>query len=164
MQQVRAAVLYTDPIAPIIHKMKYNGMFALAEPLAHLMVEAWPRWQIPVDLVIPIPLHPKRQKQRGYNQSFLLAHYLCRELQLPLASEALQRVRHTQPQVELSAADRQKNVSDAFRANKKIDLHGKRILLIDDVCTTGATMSAATNALLAAGAYQVSGYCLARAT
>ena len=142
--------------------MKYNGLFALAEPMAGLMSEAWARWQIPVDVVVPVPLHADRERKRGYNQSALLANHLCRWLNLAFTPEALQRVRYTRPQVELSAVDRLANVANAFQANPG-HVAGGDVLLVDDVCTTGATMIAATEALLAAGAKTVSGYSVARA-
>jgi ComF family protein len=143
--------------------MKYNGLFALTEPLADLMVEAWPRWQMPVDLFVPIPLYPERERKRGYNQSALLARHLCQRLQLPDDPKAVQRIRYTQPQVGLSADERLANVAYAFAADRR-KVEGKSILLVDDVCTTGATLSAAAHALLTAGAKTVSAYCLARAT
>ena len=163
LQQIRAAVLFDGPIPRIIHQMKYNGLFALAEPLAELMIEAWARWQIPVDVVVPVPLHAERERKRGYNQSALLTNHLCRRLNLAFTPAALQRVRYTRPQVELSAAERLANVADAFKANP-VAVAGADVLLIDDVCTTGATMIAATEALLAARAKTVSGYTVARAT
>ena len=146
----------------MIHQMKYNGLFGLAEPLANLMVSAWSRWQVPVDLVIGVPLHPNRQKKRGYNQSDLLVRHFCERLNLIDGSRALSRIRNTPPQVGLDAADRQKNVADAFQANRG-HIAGKDILLVDDVCTTGSTLTAAAQALRAAGAGRISGYCLARA-
>jgi len=161
LQQVRAAVLFSDPIPKVIHHMKYNGLFALAQPLANLMVEAWTKWQIPVDLVVPIPLHPDRQRERGYNQSDLLTRHLSEQLNLAYDLKALRRTRHTSPQVGLSAVDRLTNVQNAFWADARVA--GKHVLLIDDVCTTGATMAAAAEALLAVGAKTVSGYCVARA-
>jgi len=163
LQQIRAAVLFTGPIPRIIHQMKYNGLFALAEPMAELMIEAWTRWEIPVDVVVPVPLHADRERKRGYNQSALLANYLCRRLDLTFTGEGLQRIRHTRPQVELSAVDRLANVANAFVASPD-HVAGGDVLLVDDVCTTGATMIAATEALLAAGAKTVSGYAVARAT
>lgn len=143
--------------------MKYNGLFALAEPVAGLMIEAWTRWQIPVDVVVPVPLHADRERKRGYNQSALLARHLCHRLNLALTQEALQRVRYTRPQVELSAVERLANVANAFQADPG-QVAGRNVLLIDDVCTSGATMIAATEALLGAGAKTVSGYAVARAT
>lgn len=163
LQQIRTAVLFLDPIPPIIHQFKYNGAFGLAEPLAGLMLQAWPRWQIPVDLVLPIPLHADRLKTRGYNQSALLARYFCQDLNLETAENVLQRTRYTQPQVHLSATERQENVAGAFFAESS-RVAGKEVLLVDDVCTTGSTLSAAAQALLTAGAKSVSAYCLARAS
>jgi ComF family protein len=162
VQKIRTAVLFVDPIPKIIHNLKYNGQFGLAKPLAQLMLEAWPQWNLTADLVIPIPLHTQRYKERGYNQSALLAKYLCQKLQIPWDAHALTRAKYTTPQVGLSAKDRSLNVKGAFIAkNEKVK--GKSILLIDDVCTTGATLSAAAKTLLSANAKMVSSYCLARA-
>lgn len=116
---------------------------------------------MPVDLVLPIPLHAERQRERGYNQSALLTRDFCRLATLPYAEDGLQRTRFTTPQVGLTAVERLKNVQDAFAT--KVEVAGKHILLIDDVCTTGATMAAAATTLYAAGAKTVSGYCVARA-
>jgi ComF family protein len=162
LRQIRAATIFTDPITTIIHKMKYEGFFGLADLLADLMVEAWPRWQVVVDGIVPVPLHPDREKKRGYNQSALLAKRLGKQLGLVYAPGFLRRIRYTQPQVGLNAADRLTNVKDAF-AVATGEVAGKHILLVDDVCTTGATMAAAAQALLAGGACSVSGYCVARA-
>ena len=162
LQQVRGATLFAEPIPDVIHQMKYNSYFALAEPLAGLMVEAWPRWQMPVNLVIGVPLHPDREKKRGYNQSDLLVHYFCKRLNLAEKPGALRRVRNTPPQVGLNAIERQRNVVNAFQADDT-SVAGKDVLLVDDVCTTGNTLKAAAQALLAAGAKSVFGYCLARA-
>lgn len=162
LKQIRATFLFAPPIPQIIHQLKYRGAFALARPLATLMVEGWSRWQPPVDVVLPIPLHPKREKERGYNQEALLVHHFCRQLNLPNNPEALKRVKYTKLQVNLSAASRSSNMTAAFWANQE-KVTAKKILLVDDVCTTGATLAAAARALLAAGAESVSAYCLARA-
>lgn len=162
VDRVRAAVVFSEPIPTVIHQLKYNGYFSLAEPLADLMLEAWPLWQMSVDLVIGVPLHRQRQKKRGYNQSDLLAHHFSKKLCLSEDKQALLRVRNTPPQVGLNAGDRQLNVNNAFLADVT-RVSGKHVLLIDDVCTTGSTLKAAAEALVTAGAAQVSGYCLARA-
>lgn len=162
LQQIRAATHFTDPIPAIIHKMKYEGMFALATPLAQLMVDAWPRWQTAVDLVVPIPLHATRHKKRGYNQAALLAKQFCNQLGFTYHPDVLQRTKLTQPQVGLHATERLSNMAHAFKATEPT-VANRHILLIDDVCTTGATLAAATDALQAAGAASVSGYCIARA-
>lgn len=159
---VRAAVIFSEPIPTIIHKLKYNGYFGLAKPLSDLMVDAWGKWQMPVDLVVGVPLHSQREKKRGYNQSDLLAHHFCEQVGLAEDKKALQRIRNTSPQVELGAQERVINVANAFVADET-RVREKHILLIDDVCTTGSTLKAAAEALMAAGARRVSGYCLARA-
>ncbi len=162
LDQIRAAVLFAGSVPNIIHQLKYNGMFALAEPLAEIMASSWHRWRQPVDIVVPIPLHPKRERARGYNQSELLSRHLCRMLDLPEEQQALKRIRNTHPQIELSAEDRAANVTGAFVADRR-RVEGRKILLIDDVCTTGSTLSEAAKSLLEAGAASVSGYCMARA-
>lgn len=162
LDPVRASVIFTGPIPTIIHQLKYNGYFGLAKPLADLMADAWQKWQMPVDLVVGVPLHSHREKMRGYNQSDLLAHHFCKQVNLVEDRKALQRVRNTSPQVGLSANERLVNVADAFVADP-LKVAGKHILLIDDVCTTGSTLKAAAEALMTVGAKRVSGYCLARA-
>ncbi len=158
--QMRAALRYQEPTSSLIHRFKYEGCFALATPLAGSLIAAWPAWEQPPDLIIPIPLHPRRKRRRGYNQSELLAAPLARALGLPLNPRGLQRVRHTAPQVGLGPEERHDNVHGAFVAANEV--YQQRVLLIDDVLTTGATMRAAAEALLAAGAASVSAYCLAR--
>ena len=123
------------------------------------MVEAWPRWQHPVDLVLAIPLHHRRQSERGYNQSELLVAELRRQLGWPSDGEALSRTRQTRPQMGLTATERRANVHDAFVADPAL-VGGKRVLLVDDVCTTGSTLTAAAIALREAGARSVTAYCL----
>ncbi len=161
--QIRAAFQFADNIPYIIHQFKYENRFALAEPLAVMMAEVWPQWQTAVDLILPIPMHKTRQRLRGYNQSALLARKFSKQVDRPYSEHALQRVRHTRPQVGLNGRARLANLSGAFEVNGR-SVHNKNILLIDDVCTTGATLVIATNTLLAAGANSVSGYCLARTT
>ena len=141
--------------------MKYGGLFALAKPLAQIMAGAWPEWEHKPDAILPIPLHRRRQRRRGFNQSALLAVHLGRQLDIPVNQQAMKRVRHTNPQTGLSPKDRLENVRGAFLADSRL-VDNKQILLIDDVYTTGATMSAAAGALLASGAAGVSAFCLAR--
>lgn len=161
LRQARAPLLYVEPTDRLIHRLKYDGTFALARPLAALMAAHWPQWEQPPDLVLPIPLHPRRRRQRGYNQSTLLGRHLAASIGLPFDDRALRRHRHTQPQIALGPEERRSNVAGAFVAVPERTA-GRHIVLIDDVYTTGATMAAATEALLAAGAWSVSAYCLAR--
>jgi competence protein ComFC len=163
LKYVWAAAVFQSPISDMIHKLKYNGQFALAAPLGEFMATAWDKSRINMaELVLPIPLHPQRKKERGYNQSELLARHFCEATNLAYNFQALHRIKYTTPQVGLNANSRMSNVKDAFWA-KSEDIAGKRLLLVDDVFTTGSTLTQASNALFAAGASSVSGYCLAYA-
>lgn len=161
LTQMRAPLRYLEPTSDIIHRFKYEGYFALAEPLANLMIEGWPRWRHAPDLIQPIPLHPSRRRRRGYNQSELLARPVGHALGIPVDAVSLRRTRATVPQVGLGPNERRHNVRGAFQVEAAA-VHGRHILLIDDVLTTGATMSAAAETLLTAGALSVAAYCLAR--
>jgi ComF family protein len=149
-------------VARVLKRMKYDGYFGLAGELASLMVSAWPRWEQAIDLVIPIPLHPDRLRERGYNQSELLVREIEQELGWEVDSEALVRRRKTRPQIYLNHEERRLNVLGAFEGNRE-RVRNRRVLLVDDVCTTGATLEAAARALLDAGALSVSAYCLTTA-
>ena len=158
---IRAALRFRATLPETIHQFKYYKKFGLASHLADLMVRAWPQWAMPVDWVLPIPLHAERRRERGYNQSALLAHHLAAQLGLPMSEKVLRRVRPTQVQARLTAEERLHNVQGAFSAEPNVA--GRRVLLIDDVCTTGSTLEAAAQTLLGAGALSVAAYCLARA-
>jgi ComF family protein len=157
--QIRAATLHVDPVRRTLHLMKYKGYFALADPLAKLMIQSWPRWQTQIDIAVPIPLHAERKRQRGYNQAELLVKAIQHSLNWDCVPEALRRHRRTAPQVGLNIRQRQRNVRGAFVANEDM-VDGKRILLVDDVCTTGSTLDSAARVLLDAGALSVDAYCL----
>jgi ComF family protein len=161
MQRVMCPFFFQDPLSGLIHQLKYNGLFALAEPLGDMMAEAWPDAAANIDFIVPVPLHKQRQKMRGYNQAALLAHRLGQQWHLPVSETELQRSRYTQPQVGLSLAERQRNVAGAFTVETD-QFTGQRVLLVDDVYTTGSTLSAAAKCLLEAKAQYVWGYCMAR--
>lgn len=156
---------YTLELRRILHALKFHGRkelsFLLSPLLALTFISSWPRQE--VDVIVPVPLHPKRKRERGFNQSAVLGRKLGRLLVLPCCESALRRVRSTLPQVGLTDAERFRNVSKAFHCQNPAVISGKRVLLLDDVMTTGATVSSASQALLAAGAFRVSVLTVARA-
>ena len=159
------AGFHIHPLDHAIHALKYRGKRRLAEPLGLLLAETYrreARFRLPPDALLPVPLHKRRVAERGYNQSALLARVVSRELGLPLVEDALTRARDTPQQVGLSGGQRRKNVAGAFVCQSGHPLiAGRRLVLLDDVCTTGATMTACAEALLAAGAREVWGLALA---
>jgi ComF family protein len=116
---------------------------------------------LPTTILVAVPLHPKRARQRGYNQSDLLAQELSHLIGLPIASGSLVRVRHTPSQVSLGAEARRGNVQGAFHCKNSV-YQGKGVLLVDDVCTTGATLNACAVALKGAEAASVWGLTFSR--
>jgi len=149
--------LHGGALADGIHRLKYQGRADLAAPLGVLFAGAEPPR---ADVVCPIPLHPSRLRERGFDQAYLLAAGASRRLGLPL-SPLLRRVRATPQQVWLERAARERNVRGAFAASP--EAAGLRVCLIDDVLTTGATARAAAEALFRAGAARVEVRTLARA-
>ncbi len=151
---------FEGPLRELIHLFKYAGMKALAKPLGAQLAAALPRDQR-FDIVVPMPLHWKRRWQRGFNQSELLARFTARRCGIPVIN-AVRRTRATRNQAGLSNAKRRGNVSGAFGVTKPDAVAGQRVLLIDDVMTTGATASACARALKRAGAKSVAVLTLAR--
>jgi ComF family protein len=163
---VRAATMHSGAIRLAAHQLKYGGATTLAPLLARYLVAAflfhpWPAFYGRIDGVTPVPLHPQRQQERGYNQAELLARAFCQQVGLPLQPQWLERQRLTRSQVGLHAHERTLNVADAFHAHPAV--YGKRILLIDDVYTTGATLTACAQAARTAGASAVFALTLAMA-
>ncbi|MEZ4673709.1 MAG: ComF family protein [Caldilineaceae bacterium] len=161
---MRVVAFHATPLREAIHALKYDNCPELAESLARylyatLLQMPWGQAYQEVDCVIPVPLHEARRQERGYNQSELLAQALCRRLPLPLQAAWLVRQRATASQVGLNAVERRANVAEAFVASSAVI--GKRVMLIDDVYTTGATLYACANALRAAGATAIYGLALA---
>jgi len=151
----RSLYLYEGAVREAVHALKYNHLSALARPMAELMAAYLEAEALPVDLVVPVPLFGRRQRLRGYNQSALLAQELARLGGLPLAEGGLARRRDTPPQARsVDAEARRRNVAGAFAADRP-RVEGRRVLLIDDVMTTGATLDACAQALRQAGAASV---------
>jgi len=165
----RACTIYdggntaNHPLKSVLQRYKYNRDVKLALPLAALLIERAPFPVSEYDVVMPVPLHIQRLRWRGFNQAQFLARPLARVAEVPLDPFALQRVRSTRPQVELDERERRHNVAGAFRAVHPQRISGRRILLIDDVYTTGATVNECSRVLLQAGAASVDVLVLARA-
>ena len=153
---------HVAPLRQAIHALKYEGVRVLTAPLAELMASTWAWQSIAVDVVVPVPLNRLRQRQRGYNQSALLARRLAEHLALPVGDHLLVRERNTRSQVGLSARERWDNVWAAFRCTPE-KVSGRRILLIDDVLTTGATLESCAATLQQAGAKWIWALTLTRA-
>ena len=160
---LRSAGVYAPPLSLAIRQYKYRGRTDLAASLGGLMARHWQSCSIQVDLVAAVPLHAKRLRERGYNQAELLAIELCREARLPLLSAGLlARQRDTEHQVRLGPDERRENVKDAFVWNGP-PLSGLKLLLVDDVATTGSTLEACAEVLLHSGAGHVWALTVARA-
>jgi len=158
----RALFPYAGPAASLIVRFKFNGEFFLGPRLLKRAIEmGWmPGGLGEFDAVVPVPLHPRRERERGYNQAFLLAEVVARHFERPLRRRALSRTRHTSQQARLAAHRRWENVRGAFRTNAPVQ--GMRLLLVDDVMTTGATASESARVLKKAGASSVSVLTIAR--
>ncbi len=155
---------YEGPLRELIHLYKYGGIQTLARPLGELLWAALPREER-YDAIAPVPLHWLRRRRRGFNQAEMLAREVERRSGLPMV-HALKRARSTSAQAGLSNTARRKNVAGAFRCRtgmaKAGRLDGKRVLLVDDVLTTGATAAACATALRRAGAARVTVLTVAR--
>lgn len=158
----RAVAPHVPPLSRAIHLFKYQGNRVLAEPFGEILTRYWQQQPLPAHLIVPVPLHPARLRQRGYNQSLLLAKALAARIALPLHADALSRERNTRSQVGLSREDRWANVWGAFRCQSE-EFRGADVLLVDDVYTTGATLEACAAALLEAGVNAVWALTLTRA-
>ena len=152
-----------DPLGIALRSLKYGGRRALAHPLGALLAARQPFPPGEHDVIVPVPLHPARLRERGFNQALLLARPVASRLRLPLALDALRRVRPTPPQASLDERTRRRNVRDAFDVKRPREIRDRRVLLVDDVVTSGATADACARALRAAGATRVDVLSLARA-
>lgn len=165
LASLRAATAYDGAIRAAILAYKFRGVQRLAEPLGAMLAEAYKREGLAADLVTHVPLHSKRRRQRGYDQSQLLAREMARRLGLSFMPDAVKRVRATQPQTQLDGADRVTNVAQAFALSNVVivaRIKGMRILLIDDVTATGSTLDATAAALAEARPAAILGLALSR--
>jgi len=161
----RAAVLFDGVARDLIHRFKYDRKVHLARPLTLLAQEALATFAatIGADLLIPVPLHRRRLRERGFNQAVLLGRPLAKAWNIPLVVNNLQRIRWTEPQVTLSATEREANVRGAFALAVPAAVRGKKIVLLDDVYTTGSTVAECSRVLRQAGAEGIYVITVARA-
>ncbi len=160
---------FSGTVRAALHALKYGGERRLAEPLGAAAAERWRRAGAGGDLIVPVPVHPSRARERGFDQAVLLGAVVAERLDLPMGT-ILERRRRTTAQFELDRARRGVNVAGAFglRAAGGRDRHepapvrGRWVVLVDDVTTTGSTLAACAAALMAEGALAVSGLTIAR--
>lgn len=155
-----AALSYQAPVSQLISGLKFHRQLHLAAPLARLMIDRLGAIKPVPDLLIPVPLHPQRLRERGFNQSLELARILARHHALRLDWRCCRRVRATAAQTGLDEKARRRNLRAAFQVDG--DIRGRHLVLIDDVITTGATLGELSRTLLRAGAERVDVWALAR--
>jgi len=159
---IRSPFRFDGVIRQAIHQLKYKNLRALAVTLAGFLQDYLATNPVPGEVLVPVPLHQKRLRERGYNQSSLLAQELSKLINLPVVDTCLIRQKHAPSQARSSTVeDRQSNVANAFACRDQ-RLKDKQVLLIDDVSTSGATLDACATALKATGAISVWGLVLAR--
>jgi ComF family protein len=160
----RSATILNGPVQDLVHRFKYGNRVHLAEPLGILtattLAASHEEWA--PDLILPVPLHRKRLRQRGFNQSQLIGQVLSKRWKVPLEVGNLRRIRWTEPQTTLDAEARVTNVRGAFDVKHPERLEGRRVMLVDDVLTTGSTMRACAEALGDAGVAAVFAVTVAR--
>jgi competence protein ComFC len=159
---IRSPFRFDEVIRKAIHELKYRNLKAISLCLAELLADYLRANPLPGEALVCVPLHPRRLRERGYNQSSLLAGELGRCIDLPVIEDCLIRVKQAQPQVRaVDMEERRRNVADAFVCRDE-KVSGKQIILIDDVCTSGATLESCAAALKNKGAMSVWGLTLAR--
>ena len=163
IEDVNALWHFEGPVRDLVHSIKYGGLWSAAEAagerLGHHLERAPDRW-LP-DLIIPVPLHPARLRERGYNQSACIARGVSRISGVPVCENAAVRTRDTATQTSLDHLRRRKNVAGAFRVRRPEIIRDARVLIVDDVVTTGATVGALAQALLQSGCRACAAACLA---
>ena len=151
----RSALIFTDTLREFIHHLKYSGRVSLANPLGEILKGCLDSESFEGNLIIPVPLHPSRERQRGFNQAELIASRLGR----PVAARLLRRRKNTPSQTDLSRSERKRNLAGAFDVRKPVS---GTVIVVDDVYTTGSTMNEIARTLKRAGAERVEVLTVAR--
>ena len=169
-QKARAWACYPSeeseghPLREVVQRFKYGRKVSLGKPLGRLLARGCSEYLAahPCDIIVPVPLHPKRLRWRGFNQAVLLGREVGRLRRVSMDPFILLRSRETPPQTQLTEEERKKNIRGAFSVDPKKAIEGKRLLLVDDVYTSGATVNECSRTLIRAGAKEVYVLTLAR--
>jgi competence protein ComFC len=161
----RTCALYEGALKEAIHRFKYGGVFPLArvfgdllQPVLYVLAGDYP-----IDVMVPVPLHISRLRERGFNQAFLLVKELSKRTGILYQERVLRKIKDTPDQITLKKRERRKNLRGAFQVQDQEAIEGKAVVLVDDVYTTGATVNECSRTLMAAGAKQVAVLTVARA-
>lgn len=153
-----SVALYNEAGKILVHQLKYGDQSYVAFHMAHMMADrlhTFPEVSKKIDLIVPVPIHEKRYRERGFNQSEWIGKFLSERIQRPCLKKVLKRTRYTNPQTQLNREERLKNLKGAFQVMDEEVILGKRILVIDDVFTTGSTIQETAKELIKMGAYEV---------
>lgn len=155
-----AALRYTFPVDALIRSLKYQSNLTIAPILANLLLKYSNFSQLKPDLILPMPLHSSRLKQRGFNQAVEISRPIAKQLNIRLMVDHCYRIRDTAPQADLPWSERRKNVHKAFQCDA--DLSGQHVAIVDDVMTTGTTLNELAKVLRQQGAIEISNWVIAR--
>lgn len=159
---IRSVFVFEGIIRRAVHEFKYRNLRAIAVDLSQYMADYFLEYKLAADILLPVPMHANRLRKRGYNQSDLLAELISGRLSLPVRGDLIRRVRDNKPQARTTCVEeRRSNMENTFTCISS-EVSGKDIIIIDDVCTSGATLEACAAALKMKGASNVSGFTLAR--
>ena len=159
IEDFRAGLIFEEesPTRNMIHSLKYEKKFGVGIYIGRIVGNVFSddikKWE--ADFIIPVPLYAVKKADRGYNQSEFIAKGISKELNIPIKTRLLKRIRHTQTQTKLNSLERRANVQDAFKLRRETEVKGKKIILVDDVVTTGSTVSECAKVLKQAGADKV---------